>query len=137
MEQFCASRLRVEQRAVHLEAAASQTIITAGVLAVLADAQVAEGPAARIDGPRADLERLRRQGLVAVVPADLLPVLRPRVGGLALQRSVPHRGTGAVAQAVVRRHHGPLRAQVHAHPRVRVAVGEAVAVVAAPDELVR
>ena len=41
-----ASRLRVEQPAVHLEAAAQQVIVIAGVLAVLADAQVAEGAAA-------------------------------------------------------------------------------------------
>ena len=119
MEQFCASRLREEQRAVHLEAATHQVVISVGALAVLVDAQMAEGPAARVDGPRADRVRLLRQGLVVVVPADLLPVLRPRAGGLALQRPVPQRVTCAdivVAQAVVRRHHGPRRAQVHAHP---------------------
>ena len=62
MKRFSSSRLAVEQRAVHLEAAAHQiptTIIsTVGALAVLADAQVAEGPAARVDGPRADREVL-------------------------------------------------------------------------------
>ena len=56
------------RRTVHLEAATMQIIITtAGVLAVLADAQVAEGPAARGDGPRADRVLSRRQGLVVVV----------------------------------------------------------------------
>ena len=78
---------RLRQLPVDLEPAAHQVVGAGCVLPVLADAEVAERPAARLDRPRADGVRLRGYRLVVVVPADLLPV-RARVGGLALQRPV-------------------------------------------------